>query len=96
MALKATLDIAQETGRDGAMDQFAKMQEGGRSRGPGRLLYSGDKGDWYLVRDDEGVCVIHIPDLSKGQSPRRMDVADALRGGPARDELLRLIGGLID
>jgi hypothetical protein len=96
MPLKATLEIPQETGRDGAIDHIARMQNGGKSQGPGRLLHSGEKGDWYLVKDAGGVCVIHIPNLSLGQSPRRMDVVDALQGGPARDELLRLIGGLVD
>ncbi len=96
MPLKATLDIPQETGRDGAIDHIAKVQNGGGSHGPGRLLHSGEKGDWYLVKDDEGMCVIHIPNLALGQSPRRMDVVDVLQGGPARDELLRLIGSLVD
>jgi hypothetical protein len=97
MPLKATIDISQATGRDGAIDHVVKIQSGAASNGPGRLLYSGERGDWYLVKDVEGVCVVHVPDLSKGQSPRRMNVADVLlAGGPEREELMRLIGTLVD
>jgi hypothetical protein len=97
MATKATLEIPQSTGRDGAIDHVAKFQDSGSRTGPGRLLHSGVKGDWYLVREPTGICVVHIPDMSTGASPRRMEVPDVLvSGGPERTELLRLIGGLID
>ena len=99
MDIKATVNVAEFTGRDGAVDHVAKYQEAGAPRAAGRLLHSdsGDRGDWYLTRDAQGVCIIHIPDLSAGKSPRRMDVADVLLcGGPERDELLRLIGTLVD
>ena len=97
MSLKATLEIPETTGRDGAIDHVAKMQNHGTARAPGRLLHSGERGDWYLVKDAEGVCVVHIPDLAIGRSVRRIDVADVLvAGGPERSELLRLIGTLVD
>jgi hypothetical protein len=97
MAFKATIDIPQTTGRDGAIDHVAKIQDSGGSHGPGRLLHSGERGDWYLVKDEQGVCIIHIPDLSTGRDCRRLDVASVLvAGGPEREELLRLIGTLID
>lgn len=97
MATKATLEIPQSTGRDGAIDHVAKLQESGSRIGPGRLLHSGVKGDWYLVREPTGIGVVHIPDMTTGASPRRMEVADVLvAGGPERTELLRLISTLID
>jgi hypothetical protein len=97
MATKATLQIPESTGRDGAIDHVAKLQDRGSSAGPGRLLHSGVKGDWYLVREPSGISVVHIPDMSTGGSVRRMNVADVLvAGGPERTELLRLIGTLVD
>jgi hypothetical protein len=96
MAVKATLNIPEPTGRDGAIDHIVKLQDGSSARGPGTVLHSGSRGDWYLVKDEGGVCVIHIPDLAKGQSARRMSVVDVLMaGGPEREELIRLIGTLV-
>jgi hypothetical protein len=97
MALKATIDIPHSTGRDGAMDHVVKRQNGGLSTNACRHLYSGEKGSWYLARDLTGVYVAFIPDMSSGKDVRRMDVVDLLvSGGPERDELLRLIGTLVD
>jgi hypothetical protein len=97
MALKATLDIPLTTGRDGAMDYVAKLQNEGSSPSPCRLLHAGEKGSWYLAKDLTGVYVAHIPDLSTGRDVRRMAVEDVLvAGGPERAELLRLIGTLVD
>jgi hypothetical protein len=97
MAFKATIDIPQSTGRDGAMDHVVKRQNGGLSKNACRHLYSGEKGSWYLARDLTGVYVAFIPDMSSGKDVRRMDVVDLLvSGGPERDELLRLIGTLVD
>ena len=97
MVTKATLEIPQSTGRDGAIDHVAKLQDSGLRTGPGRLIHSGADGDWYLVREPAGICVVHIPDMSTGSSVRRMGIADVLAaGGRERTELLRLIGTLID
>lgn len=97
MAMKATLQIPESTGRDGAIDHVAKLQDRGSSAGPSRLLHSGVEGDWYLVREPIGISVVHVSDRSTGGSVRRMEIADVLvAGGPERAELLRLIGTLID
>jgi hypothetical protein len=97
MALKATIDIPQGTGRDCAIDHVVKLQNGASASSSCRLLFSGEKGSWYLARDLSGVYVAFIPDLSVGREVRRIDVADVLvAGGPERDELLRLIGTLVD
>jgi hypothetical protein len=97
MSLKATIDIPQGTGRDGAMDHVVKRQNEGLSKNACRHLFSGEKGSWYLARDMTGVYVAFIPDLALGRDVRRMDVVDLLMaGGPEREELLRLIGTLVD
>ena len=97
MALKATIDIPQSTGRDGAMDHVVKLQNGAAATSSCRLLFSGEKGSWYLARDLSGVYVAFIPDVSSGKEVRRLAVVDVLvAGGPERDELLRLIGTLVD
>ena len=54
MAVKATLNIPEPTGRDGAIDHIVKLQDGSSARGPCTVLHSGPRGDWYLVKD-EGV-----------------------------------------
>jgi hypothetical protein len=97
MALKATIGIPHQTGRDGAMDHVARLQENGSQESSCRLLHADGKESWYLARDASGVYVARIPDLSEGKEVRRMDVADVLvAGGSERDELLRLIGTLVD
>jgi len=97
MATRATIAIPQITGRDGAMDHGVKLQNGPAASSSCRLLFSGEKGSWYLARDLTGVYVAFIPDLSNGKEVRRMNVVDVLvAGGPERDELLRLIGTLVD
>jgi hypothetical protein len=97
MGLKATIEIPQTTGRDGAMDHVVKLQNGAAATSSCRLLFSGEKGSWYLARDLTGVYVAFIPDVLTGKDVRRLDVVDVLvAGGPERDELLRLIGTLVD
>jgi hypothetical protein len=97
MGLKATINIPEGTGRDGAMDHVVKLQNGGLSKNSCRHLFSGEKGSWYLAKDMTGVYVAFIPDLASGRDVRRMDVVDLLvAGGPEREELLRLIGTLVD
>jgi len=97
MGLKATINIPQSTGRDGAMDHVVKLQNEGSSKNSCRHLFSGEKGSWYLAKDMTGVSVAFIPDLASGRDVRRIDVVDVLvAGGPERNELLRLIGTLVD
>jgi hypothetical protein len=97
MGLKATINIPQSTGRDGAMDHVVKLQNEGLSKNSCRHLFSGEKGSWYLAKDLTGVYVAFIPDLGSGRDVRRIDVVDVLvAGGPEREELLRLIGTLVD
>jgi hypothetical protein len=97
MGLKATINIPESTGRDGAMDHVANRQNGGLSKNSCRHLFSGEKGSWYLAKDLTGVYVAFIPDMSAGRDVRRMNVVDVLvAGGPEREELLRLIGTLVD
>jgi hypothetical protein len=97
MGLKATINIPESTGRDGAMDHVVKLQNGGLSKDSCRHLFAGEKGSWYLAKDTTGIYVAFIPDASTGRDVRRMDIVDVLvAGGPEREELLRLIGTLVD
>ena len=67
-----------------------------------RELYRSANGDrWSLVRDAESgrVIVRHEPNLSSGGRPSDVEVGDFLvRGGPGpeKQELLRLIGTLVE
>jgi hypothetical protein len=67
-----------------------------------RELYRSANGDrWSLVRDAESgrVIVRHEPNLSSGGRPSDVEVGDFLvRGGlgPEKQELLRLIGTLVE
>jgi hypothetical protein len=65
----------------------------------GRPLYASFNGDrWYLVRDSLGVAVLHVPNKSAGGQVDRMGVAEffAAGAGPEQQELIRLIGTLIE
>lgn len=97
MGVRATINIPESTGRDGAMDHVVKRQNGGLSKNACRHLFSGEKGSWYLAKDMTGVYIAFIPDMVTGRDVRRMKVEDVLvAGGPERTELLRLIGTLVD
>jgi hypothetical protein len=67
-----------------------------------RELYRSANGDrWSLVRDVESgrVIIRHEPNLSSGGRPSDVEVGDFLvRGGlgPEKQQLLRLIGTLVD
>jgi hypothetical protein len=67
-----------------------------------RRLYSSSNGDcWSLVRETETgrVSVRHEPNVSSGGRPSMIEVGEFLRrggGGPEYQELLRLIGTLVD
>ena len=67
-----------------------------------RMLYASENGDcWSLVRvlDSGRVVVRHRPNVPSGGQITDMDVGDFLsRGGmgPEKQELLRLIGGLVE
>jgi hypothetical protein len=65
MPVKATLDDPERTGRDGAIDHFIKLREA-HGESLARLLYDSSNGDrWYLVRDSQGVSIIHVPNIMR-------------------------------
>jgi len=93
----ATLENAESTGRDGAIDYALKVE----ALSPmGRLLYASSNGDsWHLVRDAKrGIEVMHIPNDASGGRAVSLSIAEFLTSGsgPQQDELNRLIGTLID
>jgi hypothetical protein len=98
VAIKATTEFPESTGRDGAVDHAAKLQ--GPLPSVGRPLYASSNGDrWYLVRDSAGVAVVHVPNESSGGKVQRMEIGDFLcrdGNGPERQELVRLIGTLVE
>jgi hypothetical protein len=65
-----------------------------------RELYRSANGDrWSLVRDDGKVQVLHEPNAASGGRPSRLELGDFLERDayrPQHDELLRLIGTLVD
>jgi hypothetical protein len=66
-----------------------------------RELYRSSSGDrWHLARDpDSGrVFVVHEPNLASGGRTSRIEISAFLAGdhGPEHQELLRLIGSLVD
>src|SRR6266542_2801395 len=96
MEKKATIEQPlQMTGRDGAIDHVAKMQDV-TAGSLGRRLYASPNGDtWYLVRDMIGIAVVHVPNAASGGRAKRMELGEFLiRGGngPEHQELMRLIG----
>jgi hypothetical protein len=98
MAIRATTDNSEATGRDGAIDHVVKSDLKA-SRPIGRLFYASSNGDlWYLVRDFEGVAVVHVPNAPSGGRVDRVGIAEFLISGdgPEHQELLRLIGALVE
>ena len=66
-----------------------------------RELYTGSNGDrWFLVRDPNGrVSILHEPNVASRGQASHIDVGTFLmRGGrgPEHQELLRLIGMLVE
>ena len=65
-----------------------------------RELYSSSNGDrWYLCRDADKVFVVHVPNVASGGKVENFAIGEFLAGGksgPAHQELLRLIGTLVD
>ncbi len=65
-----------------------------------RELYRSANGDrWLLVRDDDRVFVRHEANLASGGNVTESEIGDFLcRGGlgPEKQELLRLIGTLVE
>jgi hypothetical protein len=67
-----------------------------------RRLYNSANGDrWYLVRDTEAghVFIRHEPNMSSGGRTSNIEIGEFLvRGGsgPEHQELLRLIGTLVE
>ena len=92
-----TIDNQESTGRDGAIDHALKLE----ALSPmGRLLYASSNGDsWHLVRDSKrGVAVMHVPNDASGGRAEFLSIAEFLTSGsgPEQEELIRLIGTLID
>ena len=61
MGLKATINIPESTGLDGAMDHVVKLQNGGLSKDSCRHLFSGEKGIMVSAKDTTGIYVAFIP-----------------------------------
>jgi hypothetical protein len=66
-----------------------------------RLIYQSSSGDtWYLARNGAGsVFVRHVPNQPSGGRLSEISVASFLTqsgGGPEHQELMRLIGTLVD
>jgi hypothetical protein len=100
---KATSDqIPESTERHGALDLIANMQEVGPvpHAVASRELYCSSNGDrWYLCRDADRVFVVHVPNVSSGGQVEKLEIGEFLArdgGGPEHQELLRLIGALVD
>jgi hypothetical protein len=101
MAAQTTINSpADYTGRDGGIDHALKLEKTVPPDLNGRMLYASSNGDkWYLIRDSQGVAVVHVPNVPSGGQVARIDVGEFLvrgNGGPERQELLRLIGTLVD
>jgi hypothetical protein len=94
--------VLQSTGRDGAVDLIVKMHEFGvlPHSAAARELYCSSNGDrWYLVRDAGKVSVVHVPNASSGGRIQNFELREFLatgEGGPEHQELLRLIGTLVE
>ena len=80
----------------GALPRDAQV---GRARQT-RILYRSSNGDcWLLDKDDAGhVAVEHRPNVSSGGRTEIIGLSAFLARGasPERDELIRLIGTLVD
>jgi hypothetical protein len=65
-----------------------------------RKLYSSPNGDrWYLLRDASGeIFVRHEANVESGGTVSHIEIGDFLSSGrgPEQQELLRLIGTLLD
>jgi hypothetical protein len=65
-----------------------------------REIYSSSNGDrWLLVRDGNDLFVRHHPNEASGGKPSRREIGAFLASqghGPQHQELLRLIGTLVD
>jgi hypothetical protein len=65
-----------------------------------RTLYSSPNGDrWYLIRDASGdIFIRHEANLASGGHVAHVDIATFLSSGrgPEQQELLRLIGTLVE
>ena len=65
-----------------------------------REIYRSSNGDrWFLARDGDRVFIRHEPNLPSGGQESNIEIGTFLsRGsqGPEKQELLRLIGTLVD
>jgi hypothetical protein len=84
------------------MDLIANMQEFAAflHLAASRELYCSSNGDrWYLCRDADRVFVVHVPNVPSGGRVEELEIREFLArggGGPEHQELLRLIGTLVD
>ena len=99
MPTRATTDHPESTGRDGAIDHVAKFLNGARAAAKSRRLHTSPNGEaWYLVNDMAGPSVVYVPDGPAGGLAARDTIAMFLAAGdgPEQQELLRLIGTLVE
>jgi hypothetical protein len=64
-----------------------------------KLYVSSSGGRWYLIRDSSGAVFIrHEANVASGGHVAHIEIATFLSSGdgPEQQELLRLIGGLLD
>lgn len=64
-----------------------------------RDIYASSNGDlWQLAQDEAGrVFVLHIPNMASGGKRSEISLAAFLKGaGPEQQELVRLIGTLLE
>ena len=64
-----------------------------------KLYVSSSGGRWYLIRDSSGAVFIrHEANMASGSHVEHVEIAAFLSGGqgPEQQELLRLIGSLVD
>ena len=99
MATRATVDHPESTGRDGAIDHMAKFLDGAPAGLQSRRLHTSPSGEtWYLVSDMMGPSIVYVPHGQSGTQADRLTIGAFLTAGdgPEQQELLRLIGTLVE
>jgi hypothetical protein len=97
--MRATTDLPDSTGRDGAIDHMAKFLSEAPTTTKSRQLHTSPNGEaWYLVNDMTGPSVVYVPDGPTGGLAVRDTISMFLAAGdgPEQQELLRLIGTLVE
>ena len=99
---KASIEgVPRSTGRHGAVDLVATQEFSvfPASHVTRELYCSSNGGRWYLCRDADRVSVVHVPNVASGGKVENFAIGEFLAGGksgPEHQELLRLIGTLVD